>query len=185
MRLAFDKPTVIIKDDKTDYMFDTGIIEHVGYPRDLRYSQVVAFKSNLAAKVLATYKAALADPDHSTFLRNFGKFQIATLNQDVVPADKLVVKMLADIQDEIVEMRRRFGSPNRRMKKDEAIMSLVRAFVQWRIKNPEVSVNSQLLKDEAFVEHIEDECGARQLFERKAQFVEALADVVRAHEVEG
>jgi hypothetical protein len=30
MRLAFDKPTVIIKDDKTDYMFDTGIIEHVG-----------------------------------------------------------------------------------------------------------------------------------------------------------
>src|SRR6266566_6083617 len=29
MRLAFDKPTVIIKDDKTDYAFDTGIIEHI------------------------------------------------------------------------------------------------------------------------------------------------------------
>ena len=29
MRLAFDKATVIVKDDKTDYSFDTGIIEHV------------------------------------------------------------------------------------------------------------------------------------------------------------
>jgi hypothetical protein len=33
MRLAFDKPTLIVKDDKTDYSFDTGIIEHVPYPR--------------------------------------------------------------------------------------------------------------------------------------------------------
>ena len=38
MRLAFDKPTVIIKDDKTDYSFDTSIIEHLAYPRDLRFS---------------------------------------------------------------------------------------------------------------------------------------------------
>ena len=29
LRLAFDKPTVIVKDDKTGYSFDTGIIEHV------------------------------------------------------------------------------------------------------------------------------------------------------------
>ena len=29
LRLAFDKPTVIIKDDKTDYSFDTSVIEHL------------------------------------------------------------------------------------------------------------------------------------------------------------
>jgi hypothetical protein len=67
MRLAFDKPTVIVKDDKTDYAFDTGIIEHVPYPRDLRFSKVVAFKSALADKVVATYRAASNDPEHSTF----------------------------------------------------------------------------------------------------------------------
>lgn len=39
MRLAFDKPTVIIKDDKTDYTFDTGVIEHITYPRDLRFQR--------------------------------------------------------------------------------------------------------------------------------------------------
>src|SRR5690348_8591438 len=38
MRLAFDKPTIIVKDDKTDYSFDTSPIEHLGYPRDLRFS---------------------------------------------------------------------------------------------------------------------------------------------------
>jgi hypothetical protein len=71
MRLAFDKPTVIVKDDKTDYRFDTGIIEHVPYPRDLRFNRIVTFKSSLADKIVATYNAAKADPQYSTFLKNF------------------------------------------------------------------------------------------------------------------
>ncbi len=44
MRLAFDKPTVIIKDDRTTYSFDTGVIEHLEYPRDLRFAKIVEFK---------------------------------------------------------------------------------------------------------------------------------------------
>lgn len=42
MRLAFDKATVIIKDDKTDYSFDTGVIEHLGYPRGLRFYKIIS-----------------------------------------------------------------------------------------------------------------------------------------------
>src|SRR5690606_35815500 len=76
MRLAFDKPTVIVKDDKTDYSFDTGIIEHVGYPRDLRFSKIVLFKDKLSEKVKATYQKSLSDPEHSTFLKSFGRFQV-------------------------------------------------------------------------------------------------------------
>jgi len=83
MRLAFDKPTVIIKDDKTDYAFDTSIIEHIPYPRDLRFSRIVAFKRQLAEKVLATYKASIDNAGHSTFLKNFGTFKVAELNQTV------------------------------------------------------------------------------------------------------
>ncbi|HXU93859.1 MAG TPA: hypothetical protein VFP33_09410, partial [Gallionella sp.] len=79
MRLAFDKPTVIVKDDKTDYSFDTSVIEHVPYPRDLRFSRIVSFKTLLAEKILATHKAATTDPNHSTFLKNFGKFHVADL----------------------------------------------------------------------------------------------------------
>jgi hypothetical protein len=51
LRLAFDKPTVIIKDDKTAYSFDTAPIEHIEYPRDLRFSQIVEFKERLAEKI--------------------------------------------------------------------------------------------------------------------------------------
>jgi hypothetical protein len=45
MRLAFDKPAVIVKDDKTDYSFDTSSIEHLAYPRDLRFSKIKSFKT--------------------------------------------------------------------------------------------------------------------------------------------
>jgi hypothetical protein len=49
IRLAFDKSTIIVKDHATDYSFDTSPIEHVGYPRDLRFSTVVE-KQNLRRK---------------------------------------------------------------------------------------------------------------------------------------
>ena len=40
LRLAFDKPTIIIKDENTGYSFDTGIIEHISYPSSLRFNQM-------------------------------------------------------------------------------------------------------------------------------------------------
>lgn len=110
MRLAFDKPTVIVKDDKTDYSFDTGVIEHVGYPRDLRFSKIVLFKDKLSEKVKATYKKSLDDPDHSTFLKNFGKFQVANLNEDVVSSDKLMLTMMSELQSEMSDVRRTIHS---------------------------------------------------------------------------
>ncbi|MBL8511393.1 MAG: hypothetical protein JNM52_07090, partial [Betaproteobacteria bacterium] len=82
MRLAFDKPTIIVKDDKTDYTFDTGVIEHIGYPRDLRFARIVTFKASLAEKLAATHRAAAKDSNHSTFLKSFGKFQVAELTED-------------------------------------------------------------------------------------------------------
>jgi hypothetical protein len=105
LRLAFDKPTVIIKDDKTDYSFDTGIIEHVPYPRDLRFHKIVSFKALLAQKVLATYNAAESDPKHSTFLKNFGQFSVANLTENSVPAEKFIAESLNDIQEQLSQLR--------------------------------------------------------------------------------
>ena len=79
MRLAFDKPVVIVKDDKTEYSFDTGIIEHLTYPRDLRFARIIEFKQALAAKVVNTWRAAQRS-EHSTFLKNFGKLQFNQQN---------------------------------------------------------------------------------------------------------
>ena len=107
MRLAFDKPTVIIKDDKTDYTFDTGVIEHLTYPRDLRFQRMVEFKKLLAQKVLATYAAAQADPAHSTFLKNFGTFKVAQLHQKEASAEQVILDTLTELQREVVALRRR------------------------------------------------------------------------------
>lgn len=47
IRLAFDKPAIVIKDDKTGYSFDTSVIEHIPYPRDLHYPSMLIFQEKL------------------------------------------------------------------------------------------------------------------------------------------
>ena len=66
LRLAFDKPTVIVKDDKTSYAFDTSAIEHIEYPRDLRFSRIVEFKQKLAEKIKATHQRATREDLHES-----------------------------------------------------------------------------------------------------------------------
>lgn len=105
MRLAFDKPTVIIKDDKTDYMFDTGVIEHLTYPRDLRFARIVEFKELLAKKVLATYRASQRDPEHSTFLKNFGTFKVAHLDEKEASAERVILESLTELHKEMRVLR--------------------------------------------------------------------------------
>ncbi|WP_160045561.1 RNA helicase [Paenibacillus sp. USDA918EY] len=101
MRLAFDKPTVIIKDDQTGYSFDTGVIEHLQYPRDLRYKDIVDFKEQLAEKVKATYEESMNDPSHSPFLKSFGTFKVAKINETIVPSEQLIIESLNDLQNDI------------------------------------------------------------------------------------
>lgn len=101
MRLAFDKPTIIIKDDKTDYTFDAGVIEHLQYPRDLRYKSIVKFKELLAEKVQATYEETQQDGNKSSFLKSFGNIQVASMNEEIVSTDQYIINSLLDIQNEI------------------------------------------------------------------------------------
>ena len=76
LRLAFDKPTIIVKDDKTSYSFDTAPIEHLEYPRDLRFARIVAFKDQLMDKIKATHTKATTDKNYTTFLKHFGTFTV-------------------------------------------------------------------------------------------------------------
>lgn len=81
MRLAFDKPTIIIKDDRTSYSFDTSAIEHLEYPRDLRFSKITEFKDKLSQKIRATYEKSTADGNYTTFLKHFGEFTVAKIEK--------------------------------------------------------------------------------------------------------
>lgn len=104
LRLAFDKPTVIIKDDKTSYSFDTSGIEHLEYPRDLRFATIVEFKAKLCQKIKATHQKSIDDPAYSTFLKNFGEFTVAKLEKKEVSGQEFILEELKNLRQSIQRM---------------------------------------------------------------------------------
>lgn len=98
MRLAFDKPTIIIKDDKTSYSFDTSPIEHIEYPRDLRFSRIVDFKAKLAEKIKATFEKSTTDASYTTFLKHFGEFKVAKIDKREVSGQEFIIDELKNIR---------------------------------------------------------------------------------------
>jgi hypothetical protein len=111
MRLTFDKPTILIKDDQTDFIFDTGVIEHLTYPKDLRFNKVVQFKSELANRIKLTYEKSLSDPDFSTFLRNFGTFKVPSLDQTTVSdVNQLILEEMSVLRKEMTIVKKEIAS---------------------------------------------------------------------------
>lgn len=104
LRLAFDKPTVIVKDEKTTYAFDTSAIEHLEYPRDLRFSRIVEFKQKLAEKVKATHLRATSDSNYTTFLKHFGEFKVAKLDKKEVSGQEYILDELRALRAAVRRM---------------------------------------------------------------------------------
>ena len=101
IRLAFDKPTIIVKDDKTSYSFDTSAIEHLDYPRDLRFAKIIEFKEKLADKIRATVDRAAKDPNYTTFLKHFGDFTAVKIDKKEVTAQEYVLEEIRGLRAEV------------------------------------------------------------------------------------
>ncbi|MEY2502510.1 MAG: hypothetical protein QOI07_2844 [Verrucomicrobiota bacterium] len=114
LRLAFDKPTLIVKDDKTAYSFDTAPIEHLAYPRDLRFAAIVEFKRELTRKLKATYTAATNDSQYTTFLKHFGTFSVAKLESKEVSGDQIILEELRDLRESVSMLSTRVPESRRR-----------------------------------------------------------------------
>ncbi|WP_323951179.1 hypothetical protein [Aeromonas caviae] len=97
LRLAFDKPTVIIKDDETPFSFDTQVIEHIVYKRSLHYVDIVSFKKKLKDKVLATLEQS-RQPDFSTFLGHFTINHVSRIEERTVTINDALVERLDQMQ---------------------------------------------------------------------------------------
>ncbi len=94
MRLAFDKPVIVVKDDKTPYSFDTSPVEHLTYPRDLRFSSIVDFQEKLKEKLLAVMESK---NEHS-FLKSFGTFKVAELKQESAGAFEILLEEIGALK---------------------------------------------------------------------------------------
>ena len=134
IRLAFDKPTIIIKDDHTDYTFDTSIIEHISYPKDLRFNKILAFKENLKKKIIGTYDKARNDSKYSTFLKNFGEYKVAHLEEKEITSYKYIMTALEEIRNEVSQLKRQ--SPSKIASSSIGTLDKIRQEVRDRnIKN--------------------------------------------------
>ncbi len=106
LRLAFDKPTIIIKNETTGYSFDTGVIEHISYPSSLRFCQIVKFKEELISRIEATYKKSQEEPNFSSFLKSFGKIITpASFLQTEIPEGKYIISQIEEMRQEMHIMR--------------------------------------------------------------------------------
>lgn len=100
MRLAFDRPVLIIKDDFTNYSFDTGVIEHLNYPRDLNYHAIQQFKNLLKTKLIATHNAT-SEPGYSSFLASFSTVTASKLPEKEVASMDYLLEAMSEIRDEM------------------------------------------------------------------------------------
>lgn len=101
LRLAFDKPTIIVKDDETGYSFDTSPIKHIGYRKDQRFDDVARFQKELTSAILATVETQKKDEGYSPFLKHFGKFTPKTIESKEVPQAEYILSKLASIEAQL------------------------------------------------------------------------------------
>ena len=123
IRLAFDKPTIIIKDDKTSYSFDTSAIEHIDYPRDLRFSKIVDFKEKLSEKIKATHEKATHDKGYTTFLKHFGEFTVAKLQKKEVSGQEFILEELKSMRNAMQRLEHRQYFENKRFMSTKPVHS--------------------------------------------------------------
>lgn len=90
IRMATQKPTVIVKDNKTTYPFDTGPNRYIEYPRDLRHPEMEAFKSDL----IKALKATINQKKENSFIGQLGPFQIPDVESKKVPESDLIINRL-------------------------------------------------------------------------------------------
>lgn len=98
MRLAFDKPVVIIQDDDSGFSFDTAPIEHIIYPISLHYHMIKNFKRALVDKLNGTLEAS-KNPGYTTFLGHFGSFITTALDVKEGSTDEIMIEKLKNLEE--------------------------------------------------------------------------------------
>ncbi|EOI00692.1 hypothetical protein UAY_01795 [Enterococcus moraviensis ATCC BAA-383] len=156
LRLAFDKPVVIIKDDRTDYMFDISMIEHVSYPADLRHTQILEFQEKLQLKIVKTYEKSLQDKDYSPFLKNFKHIKVQSIGEETIDQDQALSRidgkldMMSKQINNMYSYKEKNPSPIKYFADTGMVQDVAELMVQGKIPiyiSPEEIINRQDFKE--------------------------------------
>lgn len=151
MRLAFDKPVVIVKDDATAYSFDTSPIEHINYPKELRHPNIEEFKKELSKKIRETIEAA-KKPSYSTFLKHFAIVDVAKLPMYEGTSSQLLLEKIDNLSSQVaalrrnpINLRRIEPSPEEEKAAKDLIRTMIDRFCdEYRVKTPQILSNKDL-----------------------------------------
>lgn len=98
MRLAFDMPVVVIKDDKTDYSFDSSPIKTLNYPSSLRHTDILEFQEELKSAIISTYEKYINSKDsgetYSPYLKSFGDLTVKKISNNQINTDEALSHIL-------------------------------------------------------------------------------------------
>lgn len=112
MRIAFEKPVIIITDDKTEYSFDLSPIRHLQYPRSLKYDLINSFKIDLSLSIKTTIESH-RNSDHRGYLQQFGPIKVANIETQEVTISNIVSGMS--------DMRRTLHSIENRLEHSQSL----------------------------------------------------------------
>lgn len=186
MRLAFDKPTIIVMDDVTPYSFDTAPIEHLGYPRDLTYFSILKFKQHLSDKIKATYEAA-KQPDYTTFLKHFGEFKASTISPKEVKFQDMIFEKFDELSSQIRSISRpvlRLNDINESIRPPLRIRSMIHTSLdnfckehgiqKWDLLNTDD--NSELMRE--FIDNLWGRQSVKEFFSSTSMLMKYIKSIL-------
>ncbi len=94
IRMATQKPTVIIKDNVTAYPFDTGPNRYIEYPSDLRHPGMEQFK----AELIKALQKTINHGEEQSFIGQLGPFSVPDVKSTTLPEGEIILKRLDKIE---------------------------------------------------------------------------------------
>jgi len=98
LRIASKKPVILIKDEATPYSFDTQLIPHVAYRRDLRMFETLAFQKELKEKIATAYQES-QQAGYMSFLGQFTSYTLAQIDEKEVGAPEYIAQVANRMQN--------------------------------------------------------------------------------------
>lgn len=101
VRIAFDKPAIVIKDNETTYPFDIGPLKYIEYPKNLHYQSINIFKTNIKEKMLEIDKLIEEGGSYSPFLDSFGPIESVKMKKEEVGYEQYSLNRMIEMSDKI------------------------------------------------------------------------------------
>ncbi|RSK45205.1 hypothetical protein [Hymenobacter rigui] len=98
LRIASKKPVILIKDEATPYSFDTQLIPHISYRRDLRLYETLNFQKELGDKILIAYQES-QQPGYTSFLGQFTSYTLAQIDEQQVGVPEYFTQVAGRMQN--------------------------------------------------------------------------------------